>query len=160
MIPGERRPAERPRLYSRPAVFLVWNILADRESRSVTFGLENPLAAPFGTAVETGTSKEMRDNWCVASSRRYTVGVWVGNFSGEPMRDVGGVTGAGPVRLDVMSWLHRRTPSPPPPPAAGVVARPVAFPRQIEPDRVEWFVAGTEPTIALPALAVEHPRII
>ena len=45
--------------------------------------------------MKTGTSKEMRDNWCVGFSRRYTVGVWVGNFSGEPMRNVSGITGRG-----------------------------------------------------------------
>ena len=84
------------------------DILADRESRSATFGLENPLATRFWSAVKTGTSKDMRDNWCVGFSRRYTVGVWVGNFSGEPMRDVSGVTGAAPVWLEVMAWLHRR----------------------------------------------------
>ena len=84
--PPRRRTTPRrraPRLFRR-AAFLVSSILADRESRSVTFGLENPLATRFWTAVKTGTSKEMRDNWCVGYSRRYTVGVWVGNFAASP----------------------------------------------------------------------------
>ena len=38
-------------------------------------------------AVKTGTSKDMRDNWCVGFTDRYTVGVWVGNASGEPMHE-------------------------------------------------------------------------
>jgi penicillin-binding protein 1C len=37
-----------------------------------------PLATRFWSAVKTGTSKDMRDNWCVGFSSRYTVGVWVG----------------------------------------------------------------------------------
>jgi len=37
----------------------------------------------LGHAVKTGTSKDMRDNWCVGFSDKYTVGVWAGNFSGE-----------------------------------------------------------------------------
>ena len=93
------------------AAFVVADILADRESRSATFGLENALATPFWTAVKTGTSKDMRDNWCVGFSRRYTVGVWVGNFSGEPMWSVSGTTGAAPIWRDVMVWLHRDEPS-------------------------------------------------
>ncbi len=160
MTPDEERAMPRHRLYSEQAAFLISNILADREGRSLTFGLENPLSTPFWSAVKTGTSKEMRDNWCIGYSRRYTVGVWVGNFSGEPMRDVSGVTGAAPVWLEVMTWLHRRTPSPPPPLPPGVVAQAVFFPHRIELDRVEWFLEGTEPQRAQQVLAMGHPRII
>ena len=127
------------------AAFIISGILSDREARSATFGLENPLATRFWTAVKTGTSKDMRDNWCVGYSARYTVGVWVGNFSGEPMWNVSGMTGAAPVWLDIMSHLHRRTPSKPPAPPTGVASRQVAFQDQMEPRRQEWFIAGTEP---------------
>ncbi|MBI4381256.1 MAG: penicillin-binding protein 1C [candidate division NC10 bacterium] len=159
--PGDKQANRgRRRLYSEQTAFLVSNILSDRESRSATFGLESPLATRFWSAVKTGTSKEMRDNWCVGYSRRYTVGVWVGNFSGEPMRDVSGITGAAPVWLDIMAWLHRRAPSPPPEPPTGVIAKTVVFPLQIEPDQTEWFLDGTEPRMVTQALAGDHPRII
>jgi hypothetical protein len=121
LLPRETaaRPPER-RVYPEPVAFLVGDILAGRESRSATFGLENALATRFWTAVKTGTSKEMRDNWCVGYSLRYTAGVWVGNFSGAPMHDVSGVTGAAPVWRELMAWLHRATPgrAPPRPPAS------------------------------------------
>jgi len=38
----------------------------------------------------------MRDNWCIGFTDRYTVGVWVGNAGGEPMRHVSGTHGAAP----------------------------------------------------------------
>jgi len=38
----------------------------------------------------------------------FTVGVWVGNFSGAPMHEVSGVTGAAPIMHDVMEYLHQR----------------------------------------------------
>ena len=82
--------------------------------------------------MKTGTSKDMRDNWCVGYSRSYTAGVWVGNFSGEPMRDVTGVTGAAPVWVEVMNRLHREADSAAPSPPEGVVAR-----------AREWFLRGT-----------------
>src|SRR5262249_50644448 len=72
---GEPRAAATP-VYSAAAAFLVSDILSDRQSRSATFGLESALDTRFWTAVKTGTSKDMRDNWCVGFSRRYTVGVW------------------------------------------------------------------------------------
>lgn len=134
---------ERRRVLSPAAAFLLSDILSDRESRSRTFSLESPLSTRFWTAVKTGTSKDMRDNWCVGYSDRYTVGVWVGNFSGEPMWDVSGVTGAAPVWLDVMNWLHRWSVSVPPEPPAGLVSRAVEL-ADFGRVRREWFLTGTE----------------
>jgi len=144
------------RVYSEQTAFLVSSILADRESRSATFGLESPLATRFWTAVKTGTSKDMRDNWCIGYSRRYTVGVWVGNYSGEPMRDVSGVTGAAPVWLELMAHLHRDVPSAASARPDGIVAKVVSFPRGVEADRTEWFLTGTES--AKPSLPSPAPR--
>ena len=90
------------RIYSPAASWLVSDMLADRASRSATFGLENNLATRYWSAVKTGTSKDMRDNWCVGYTARFTVGVWVGNFSGAARHDVTGITGAAPVWLEVM----------------------------------------------------------
>jgi len=129
---------------SPEGAFLVSSILSDRESRSATFGLENYLSTRFWTAVKTGTSKDMRDNWCIGYSRRYTVGVWVGNFSGEPMWNVSGVSGAAPVWMELMNHLHRGVPSVAPEPPAGVVRHPVRFAIREQP-RVEWYIRGTEP---------------
>jgi penicillin-binding protein 1C len=139
------------RLYSEATAFLLSQILSDRESRSVTFGLENSLSTRFWSAVKTGTSKDMRDNWCIGYTGRYTVGVWVGNLSGEPMRQVSGMSGAAPIWIEVVNWLHRRTPGPPITPPGGVTAREVSFPGDVEPPRSEWFLRGTEPH------AAEHP---
>jgi penicillin-binding protein 1C len=160
LTPETSPSTETKRMYSPGVAFLIADILADREARSATFGLENPLATPFWAAVKTGTSQDMRDNWCVGFSRRYTVGVWVGNFSGAPMRDVSGVTGAAPVWSDVMAWLPRNAPSPAPQAPRGVVARRVAFPHHPEPDRTEWFLAGTEPHQEPQLVAITGVRIL
>ena len=158
LTPGE--PAgEMRRVISEGAAFVVAHVLADRESRSATFGLENVLGTPFWTAVKTGTSKDMRDNWCLGFSRRYTVGVWVGNFSGEPMRNVSGVTGAAPVWVDVMTALHRSLPSVAPAPTPGVVGARVVFVDDVEPPRRDWFLRGTEP-IAVATAPAHHARIV
>ncbi|HLX38801.1 MAG TPA: transglycosylase domain-containing protein, partial [Candidatus Binataceae bacterium] len=61
--PGAPEVAHR-RIYSDETAYLVSDVLSDRASRSSTFGLENSLATPFWSAVKTGTSKDMRDNWC------------------------------------------------------------------------------------------------
>jgi penicillin-binding protein 1C len=85
----------------------------------------------------------MRDNWCIGFSPRYTVAVWVGNFEGDSMHDVSGVTGAAPAWLSIMNWLHRDGADTAPTAPAGVVASEITFEGDIEPARREWFLAGT-----------------
>ena len=109
-----------------------------------TFGLDNNLNTAFWSAAKTGTSKDMRDNWCIGYTDRYTVGVWVGNFEGDSMRDVSGVTGAAPAWHDIMLALHAEQRSRAPSAPAGVTQRAIAFEPPVEPPRREWFVAGTE----------------
>jgi penicillin-binding protein 1C len=151
---------EKPqRAFSAEAVFLVADILSDRESRSRTFALESPLSTRFWTAVKTGTSKDMRDNWCVGFSDRFTVGIWAGNFSGLPMWDVSGVTGAAPVWVEVMYWLHRNQSSRQPSPPHGILQKTVKIP-SIEQERKDWFIAGTETMSVEPAKGTELSRIV
>ena len=127
------------------SAFIVADVLADREARVRTFGLDNALGARYWAAVKTGTSKDMRDNWCIGFSRRHTVGVWVGNANGDPMWDVSGTTGAAPVWRAVMDHLQARWPDATRPlPPAGLVQQAVRFERHLEPPRSEWFISGTE----------------
>ncbi len=148
----------RKRVIGAPAAFLVSDILSDRESRSRTFDLESPLSTRFWTAVKTGTSKDMRDNWCVGFSDRYTVGVWAGNFSGEPMWNVTGITGAAPVWIEVMNRLHGSQLSRMPQPPAGVVRQRVDIPSMFQ-AKQEWFIQGTDTPIVQHAASRTVPRI-
>jgi penicillin-binding protein 1C len=140
--PGEPAGAAR-RVLSAAAAHIVSDILADAAARAPTFGLDGPLATGYWASVKTGTSKNLRDNWCLGYSRDHTVGVWVGNFEGDAMRDVSGTSGAAPAWREIMDALQGRPASPPAAPP-GVVAAPVRFEPPIEPARTEWFVAGTE----------------
>jgi penicillin-binding protein 1C len=137
---------ESKRVMSAEAAYIVSDMLRDNEARAATFGLDSALRLPFRASVKTGTSKDMRDNWCVGFSEKYTVGVWVGNASGAPMRSVSGVTGAAPIWNSVMRFIHRGvvlSASPPIPPAQ-VVAQPITFFGVNEPERTELFLAGTQ----------------
>uniref|UniRef100_C5CRR2 peptidoglycan glycosyltransferase n=1 Tax=Variovorax paradoxus (strain S110) TaxID=543728 RepID=C5CRR2_VARPS len=149
-VPAPAAPVLDPR-----AAFIVGDILSDANARTRTFGLDSILSTRFWTAVKTGTSKDMRDNWAVGWSQRYTVGVWVGNASGASMWDVSGTSGAAPVWAEVMRFLHAREPSRALRPPAGLVEAQVAFGpgadgNPLEAARSEWFLQGTEqPLFAL-----------
>lgn len=128
-----------------PAVaWLIGDILADRNARAATFGFASPLATPGWAAAKTGTSVEMRDNWCIGFNRQYTVGVWVGNFEGDPMRDVSGVSGAAPAWFEIMRFLQGSEEGSAPELPTALIARQVSFDRGVEPDRREYFLPGTE----------------
>jgi penicillin-binding protein 1C len=85
---------------------LIVDMLSDRYARATAFGVDSVLNLPFATAVKTGTSSNFRDTWTVGFSSDYTVATWVGNFDGEPMRQVSGVTGAAPLWNRIMLHLH------------------------------------------------------
>ncbi|MEH2364047.1 penicillin-binding protein 1C [Nostoc sp.] len=85
---------------------LITNILSDRHARATAFGVDSVLNLPFPSAVKTGTSSNFRDTWTVGFTTDYTVATWVGNFNGEPMRKVSGVTGAAPLWNRIMLHLH------------------------------------------------------
>ena len=160
----DARTAPRPvPVMDANAAYIIGDILSDRSARARTFGLENALSTRIWTAVKTGTSKDMRDNWCVGYSSRYTVGVWVGNASGAPMWDVSGVTGAAPVWQEVMQYLHERgrggsrdARSSPPQKPAGVQAQAIRYEQDVEAARTEYFLPGT----AQSEIRIAHAREI
>ncbi|MBD2325511.1 penicillin-binding protein 1C [Alkalinema sp. FACHB-956] len=140
-------PQLKPTAYHRDAAAtwaLIADMLSDRHARAKSFGLNSLLSLPFPTAVKTGTSSDFRDTWTVGFSREYTVATWVGNFTGEPMRQISGVTGAAPLWNQIMVHLHgQREPEALPKPT-GLVQRPICA------------LSGLKPTHACPTIVQEY----
>lgn len=104
LIPLHAGQNDSRKIYDEKAVYLITDILKDNAARRPAFG--GNFHFPFQCAVKTGTTKDYKDNWTFGYTTRYTVGVWVGNFNGDKMRKVSGVSGAGPIFSDVMTFLH------------------------------------------------------
>ncbi len=138
----------RRRALSAPAAYIVQSMLSDRGARALGFGLGAVTNTRGWSAVKTGTSKDMRDNWCVGSSDRYTVGVWVGNTLGDPMWNVSGIMGAAPAWAEIMDSLHRTR-----------VSREPRAPRTLVRENGTWYLAGTEhsPTAAPTWVGIQSP---
>lgn len=153
---GKRRAVMTP-----GAAWIVDDILADANARSVTFGLDSALRLPFWAAAKTGTSKAMRDNWCIGFSDRFTVAVWVGNAEGDSMTHVSGTSGAAPIWREIMLALHRDRPGRAPAMVRQVHARMVRFAGAVEPARAEYFLGNTGQTILAQAPATaRRPHIV
>ena len=101
------RPAAR-RALDRESAYIVTDILSDNSARAAAFGLNSPFHLPFPLAAKSGTTKDYRDNWALGYTPGWTVGVWVGNFDGKPMRRVSGISGAGPILHDAALEMARR----------------------------------------------------
>lgn len=129
-----RLKRNKHRVFSSEVSFIISDILSDSTSRSLTFGLSSPLSLKTWAAVKTGTSKDMRDNWCVGYSHDYTVGVWAGNFSGKPMWNVSGISGAAPAWAEIMTYLGQSQPR-----------RSIHPPQGLVKANGEWYLKGTEP---------------
>ncbi|OHD66221.1 MAG: hypothetical protein A2176_06295 [Spirochaetes bacterium RBG_13_51_14] len=94
------------RLMTEKTAHYITNILSDREIRRRSSpGSRSFLDFPFDVAVKTGTSKDYRDAWTLGFTTRHIVGVWVGNFSGRPMKRISGAWGSGRIFHQVMRLL-------------------------------------------------------
>ncbi len=154
-------PGETHAVMAPAAAWIVADMMSDPDARAVTFGVDSALRLPFWAAAKTGTSKAMRDNWCVGFSDRFTVAVWVGNAEGDSMTRVSGTSGAAPVWREVMLALHRGRPGGQPPRPAGVEQRPIRVAAGDAAPRREYFLGhtGQSAMIAAPA-AARRPHIV
>ena len=91
-------------LISEAAAYLLTDILAQRTRPDL------PLDAAAGRhlpriAWKTGTSYGRRDAWSLGYNRQYTIGVWVGNFSGQGSPALTGADVASPLLFDLFNAL-------------------------------------------------------
>ena len=132
--------------------WLVTDILSDNDARAPAFGLNSVLRLDRPAAVKTGTTTNFHDNWTVGYTPDLVAGVWVGNTDQEPMRDVTGVTGAGPIWHQFMRAVHTGLPEKTFPRPAGLSRVAICslsgkLPTDFCPYLYfEWFISGTEPT--------------
>jgi len=83
------------------------SILSDNNARAPIFGLNSKLKIEGKTvAVKTGTTNNLKDNWCIGWTPSYLVAAWVGNNDATPMSWVAsGISGATPIWNRVMTKI-------------------------------------------------------
>ncbi len=142
-----------PELDPRVA-YLITSMLADPYARIPSFGTNSALDIGRIAAAKTGTTTDYRDNWTVGYTPNLVVGVWVGNADNTPMRDVSGISGAGPIWNDFMRTVLYGQPVLDFIVPDGLTRQEVCItsglvPTEHCPQRLwEWFIMGTEPTQA------------
>ncbi len=74
---------EPSRVYDENTARLICDMLSDAEARAMGFGFSPTFRTPFSAMFKTGTANQYQNITALAASPHYTVGVWMGNFSGE-----------------------------------------------------------------------------
>ncbi|MDR0708110.1 MAG: penicillin-binding protein 1C [Treponema sp.] len=109
-IEEERESVDSVQAMSPYAAFVIRDILSDKASRWTGFGAAPAFSTPFRSMFKTGTANQYQNIWALGATRRWTVGVWMGNFSGAT---VVGKTGSSiPARIaaDILSALEAAHP--------------------------------------------------
>jgi membrane peptidoglycan carboxypeptidase len=145
--PGDRVLDER-------VAYLITSILSDDKARAPAFGEGSVLKIDRPAAAKTGTTSDWRDNWTLGYTPDLVAGVWVGNADNQPMENVSGITGAGPIWHEFMQTVLLGRPAlefrePPGITQALVCTMSGLVPNPDSPcphTRTELFVEGTQPT--------------
>ncbi|TDE10034.1 penicillin-binding protein 1C [Dyadobacter psychrotolerans] len=104
--PKSQKP---PFIVSREASFLITDILTQITRPDLPSNFDNTYHLPK-IAWKTGTSYGKRDAWSIGYNKRYTVGVWVGNFSGEGVPELSGANTATPLLFSIFNSLDYNSP--------------------------------------------------
>ena len=97
-------------LISAESSYLITNILTQLTRPDLPNNFDNTYHLPR-IAWKTGTSYGKKDAWSIGYNRRYTVGVWIGNFSGMGVPELNGANIATPLLFDVFNAIDYNSPN-------------------------------------------------
>lgn len=103
MLQNEK-PKNSAQVISPAAAYMVSDILSQMHRPDLPYNFQNTTHLPK-VAWKTGTSYGRRDAWSIGYNKTYTVGVWVGNFSGKGVPELNGAEMATPVLFEVFNSI-------------------------------------------------------
>ena len=98
------------RLLSPEAAYLVTHTLTQITRPDLPNNFDNSYHLPR-IAWKTGTSYGRRDAWSMGYNKHYTIGVWVGNFSGVGVAELSGANTATPLLFQLFNVLDYNSPT-------------------------------------------------
>ena len=70
-------------VYSSDTARLICSILSDKGARALGFGYTQTFQTDYPSIFKTGTSNQYQNIIALGATKHYTIGVWMGNFSGN-----------------------------------------------------------------------------
>lgn len=100
------RDTERLPVVSDAAAFMVTDILSQLQRPDLPNFYANAKDVPL-IAWKTGTSYGRRDAWSIGYDNNYTIGVWIGNFSGTGVPELSGASVATPLLFQLFNSIEK-----------------------------------------------------
>ncbi|MBQ7159393.1 MAG: penicillin-binding protein 1C [Treponema sp.] len=101
--------AQKTRVYDENTARLICDILSDSDARALGFGFSQTFRTPFAAMFKTGTANQYQNITALAATPHYTVGVWMGNFSGETVVGKTGSSIPAKIARDLLVSLQGRS---------------------------------------------------
>lgn len=105
----EKKDTAASMILSGEACFIITEILTQLKRPDLPLAWANSKYTPK-IAWKTGTSYGRRDAWSIGYNNRYTIGVWVGNFSGEGVPELSGAEKATPLLFRLFNAFDYNSP--------------------------------------------------
>ncbi|HVD98255.1 MAG TPA: penicillin-binding protein 1C [Cytophagaceae bacterium] len=96
---------EKASLFSPMAAYMITDILIQITRPDLPYNYQSTYHVPT-IAWKTGTSYGRRDAWSIGYNKKYTIAVWVGNFSGEGVPELTGADIATPLLFELFNNIE------------------------------------------------------
>jgi penicillin-binding protein 1C len=90
-------------VYPPQVAGMIRDILSDDIGRVTGFGSRSILNSPFTGMFKTGTSNQFQNIWALGATPKYTIGIWMGNYSGDTVIGAPGSSLPAAVVIEMLS---------------------------------------------------------
>ncbi len=94
-------------IYSQDTARIITSILSDKASRVLGFGYSQTFETKYPSIFKTGTANQYQNIVALGATKNYTVGVWMGNFSGETVVGKTGSSLPAYVAKNILDYLEK-----------------------------------------------------
>lgn len=94
-------------IYSSDTARIIASILSDKSSRALGFGYSQTFETSYPSIFKTGTANQYQNIVALGATKKYSVGVWMGNFSGETVVGKTGSSLPAFVAKNILDYLEK-----------------------------------------------------
>lgn len=94
-------------VYSQDTARIITSILSDKASRALGFGYSQTFETSYPSIFKTGTANQYQNIVALGATKNYTVGVWMGNFTGETVVGKTGSSIPAAIAKNILDYLEK-----------------------------------------------------
>lgn len=106
-IPLEYSSKQEAQVFSPDTARIITSILSDKASRALGFGYSQTFQTSYPSIFKTGTANQYQNIVALGATKKYTVGVWMGNLSGETVVGKTGSSLPAYIAKNILDYLEK-----------------------------------------------------